>query len=35
VPHRRRVYPLGEANLPEPEPLLVSIDVRQARFDPA
>jgi hypothetical protein len=35
VPHRRRVYPLGEANLPEPGPLLISIDVRQARFDPA
>lgn len=35
VPHRRRVYPVGADNRAAPEPLLVSIDVRQARFDPA
>ena len=34
VPHQRRVYPLGEGNRPEHEPLLVSIDVREARLDP-
>ncbi len=35
TPHRRRVYPLGADNRALPEPLLVSIDVRRARFDPA
>jgi hypothetical protein len=35
MPHRRRVYPLGADNHPNPEPVLVSIDIRQARFDPA
>lgn len=33
TPHRRRVYPLGDANHPAPGPLLISIDVRRARFE--
>jgi hypothetical protein len=34
VPHRRRVYPLGDDGHPAPEPLLVSIAVQSVRFAP-
>src|SRR5258708_3917897 len=33
TPTRRRVYALGPNNRPIPEPILVSIDVKSARFD--
>jgi len=32
VPHRRRVYPLGPNNMKVAEPVLISIDIKQARF---
>jgi hypothetical protein len=32
VPHRRRIYPLGDDNNKVPEPVLVSIDIKRVRF---
>jgi hypothetical protein len=34
VPHHRRIYPLGSDNQRVPEPLLVSIDITHASFQP-
>jgi hypothetical protein len=33
TPTRRRVFPLGPDNRPVPQPILVSIDVKSARYD--
>jgi hypothetical protein len=33
TPTRRRVFALGQNNRPVPEPILVSIDVKSARYD--
>jgi hypothetical protein len=32
VPHRRRVYPLGDDNHKIPEPVLVTIDIARLDF---